>query len=69
MIAFLIEVQHAGDVVQLSPHRVSGAMLCSLKRMTEKDLEKPVADCVLSVPTYFTEERRRALLMLHPLHI
>lgn len=37
-------------------------LLAYLKQLAEADLEAPVADCVISVPCYFTQAHRRAYL-------
>ena len=43
------QVQHMGEECTFTPEQVMAMMLTYLKRVAEKTLEKPVADCVVSV--------------------
>ncbi|XP_055339853.1 heat shock 70 kDa protein 4-like isoform X2 [Paramacrobiotus metropolitanus] len=45
-----------------TPEQVVGMFLGKLKAISEADLKVPVSDCVISVPVYFTDIERRALL-------
>ncbi|XP_003390556.1 PREDICTED: heat shock 70 kDa protein 4-like isoform X2 [Amphimedon queenslandica] len=57
-----IKVNYLDEAVVLSPEQITAVMLTYLKQITQKALEKPVSDCVISVPSYFTDSQRRAVL-------
>ncbi|KAL6960960.1 hypothetical protein U1Q18_038725 [Sarracenia purpurea var. burkii] len=37
-------------------------LLAHLKHITEKNLEMPISDCVIGIPSYFADLRRRSYL-------
>lgn len=43
------QVQHMGEECAFTPEQVMAMMLTYLKQVAQKALEKPVADCVVSV--------------------
>uniref|UniRef100_A0A3B4X1F6 Uncharacterized protein n=1 Tax=Seriola lalandi dorsalis TaxID=1841481 RepID=A0A3B4X1F6_SERLL len=45
-----------------SIEQVTGMLLTKLKETAESALKKPVADCVISVPSYFTDTERRSVM-------
>ncbi|CAI8027430.1 Heat shock 70 kDa protein 4 [Geodia barretti] len=45
-----------------SPEQVMAMFLTYLKKVAESSLGKPVVDCVISVPSFYTDRQRRALL-------
>jgi len=60
--SLLLQVHYGDEDVVLSPEQVTATLLTYLKKTAEKALGKPVADCVISVPSYYTDAQRRALL-------
>uniref|UniRef100_H2ZJ31 Uncharacterized protein n=1 Tax=Ciona savignyi TaxID=51511 RepID=H2ZJ31_CIOSA len=57
-----VRVKYAGEDVEFSMAQVCGMLLTKLRSITEVNLKKPVQDCVLSVPSFFSEVQRRNLL-------
>lgn len=57
-----IKVQYMGEKHLFSTEQVTAMMLTKLKEIAEANLKTKVVDCVLSVPCYFTDIQRRALL-------
>ncbi|XP_029641449.1 heat shock 70 kDa protein 4-like [Octopus sinensis] len=58
----LIEVSYMNDVYPFTPEQISAMLLTKLKKTAEVALSAKVVDCVVSVPCYFTDSERRALL-------
>ncbi|GAB1601080.1 heat shock 70 kDa protein 4-like [Argonauta hians] len=58
----LIEVKYMNDVHPFTPEQVSAMLLTKLKKTAEVALNAKVVDCVVSVPCYFKDSERRALL-------
>ncbi|KAJ1260430.1 hypothetical protein BS78_10G231600 [Paspalum vaginatum] len=58
----LVHADHMGRRIALSPTHLLSMLLAYLKQLAEADLGAPVADCVISVPCYFTQAQRRAYL-------
>ncbi|XP_047072727.1 heat shock 70 kDa protein 16-like [Lolium rigidum] len=56
----LVHADHLGRRIPLAPTHILAMLLAYLKHLAEADLEAPVADCVISVPCYFTQAQRRA---------
>ncbi|KAK1612282.1 hypothetical protein QYE76_035955 [Lolium multiflorum] len=56
----LVHADHLGRRIPLTPTHILAMLLAYLKHLAEADLEAPVADCVISVPCYFTQAQRRA---------
>uniref|UniRef100_A0A8C9BCA1 Heat shock 70 kDa protein 4L n=1 Tax=Phocoena sinus TaxID=42100 RepID=A0A8C9BCA1_PHOSS len=42
--------------------QVTGMLLAKLKETSENALKKPVADCVISIPSFFTDAERRSVM-------
>ncbi|XP_066371101.1 heat shock 70 kDa protein 16-like isoform X2 [Miscanthus floridulus] len=58
-----VHADHVGRRIALSPTHLLSMLLAYLKQLAEADLGGgPVADCVISVPCYFTQAQRRAYL-------
>uniref|UniRef100_A0A0E0LEQ2 Heat shock 70 kDa protein 16 n=1 Tax=Oryza punctata TaxID=4537 RepID=A0A0E0LEQ2_ORYPU len=58
----LVHVDHIGRRIALSPTQLLAMLLGYLRQLAEADLEAPVAECVISVPCYFTQAQRQAYL-------
>eukprot|EP00112_Aurelia_sp_Birch-Aquarium-sp1_P015806 Seg353.11 transcript_id=Seg353.11/GoldUCD/mRNA.D3Y31 product="Heat shock protein 105 kDa" protein_id=Seg353.11/GoldUCD/D3Y31 len=57
-----IKVQYLGQDEVFSPEQVLGMLLTTLKGHVEKSMGIKAQDCVISVPSYYTDFQRRALL-------
>ncbi|XP_019728855.1 heat shock 70 kDa protein 4a isoform X1 [Hippocampus comes] len=57
-----IKVMYMEEEKLFSVEQVTGMLLTKLKETAESDLKKPVADCVISVPCYFTDIERRSVM-------
>jgi len=57
-----IPVQYNDEEVMITPERAMSMMLKCMQKIAEEDQKAPVTDCVMSVPAYFTEAERRAML-------
>ncbi|KAI7751045.1 hypothetical protein M8C21_032065 [Ambrosia artemisiifolia] len=58
----LIHLQYLNDWKTFTPVQILGMLFAHLKQMAEKNLEIPVTDCVIGIPSYFTDLQRRAYL-------
>ncbi|EFJ49538.1 heat shock protein Hsp70E [Volvox carteri f. nagariensis] len=58
----LIKVRYCNEDAIFTPEQVMAMILVDLKRIAEAESGIPVTDCALSVPTYFTEAERYAML-------
>lgn len=57
-----IKVMYLEEEKVFSIEQVTGMLLTKLKETAESALKKPVADCVISVPSYFTDVERRSVM-------
>ncbi|XP_014665007.1 PREDICTED: 97 kDa heat shock protein-like [Priapulus caudatus] len=57
-----VKVQYLGEEQVFSPQQIMAMMLTKLKDVTESGLKAKVNDCVISVPSFFTDAERRAML-------
>lgn len=57
-----VKVRYMGVEKVFAVEQVMSMLFTKLKSITEMNLKKPVQDCVISVPTYYTDAERRALL-------
>ncbi|XP_077448573.1 heat shock 70 kDa protein 4a [Stigmatopora argus] len=57
-----LKVMYLEEEKLFSMEQVSAMLLTKLKETAESDLKKPVADCVISVPCYFTDTERRSVM-------
>ncbi|XP_028123099.1 heat shock 70 kDa protein 16 [Camellia sinensis] len=58
----LIYLQYLGQTDTFTPIQILAMLLAHLKQITEKDIEVPVSDCVIGIPSYFTDLQRHAYL-------
>ncbi|KAM6907849.1 heat shock 70 kDa protein 4a isoform 2-T2 [Xenentodon cancila] len=57
-----IKVMYMEEERVFSIEQVTGMLLTKLKETAESALKKPVVDCVISVPSYFTDAERRSVV-------
>ncbi|CAN8294188.1 unnamed protein product [Cochlearia groenlandica] len=57
-----IRLRYMGEIQSFSPVQLLGMLLSHLKQITEKSLKTPVSDCVIGIPSYFTNSQRLAYL-------
>lgn len=57
-----IHVQYLGEEHVFSPEQVTAMLFTKLKDISENALQTTINDCVISVPSYFTQSERQALL-------
>ncbi|XP_021595245.1 heat shock 70 kDa protein 16 isoform X2 [Manihot esculenta] len=58
----LIRLKYLGETCTFTPVQIMAMLFSHLKEVAEKNLEMPVADCVIGIPSYFTDLQRRAYL-------
>lgn len=58
----LICVDYMGERRSLNAEQLWAALLSELRNIAEKDQGSKVTDCVISVPMFYTEAQRRAVL-------
>lgn len=58
----LIRLEYLGEIQTFAPVQILGMLFSHLKRITEKNLETDISDCVIGIPSYFTDLQRRAYL-------
>lgn len=57
-----LKVNYLGETRILTPEQVTAAFLTKLKNITENALGTKVNECVVSVPYFFSDNQRRAML-------
>ncbi|KAJ0003943.1 hypothetical protein NQD34_010157 [Periophthalmus magnuspinnatus] len=57
-----IKVMYMEEDRVFSIEQVTGMLLTKLKETAESALKKPVVDCVISVPSYYTDAERRSVM-------
>uniref|UniRef100_H3APY0 Heat shock 70 kDa protein 4 n=1 Tax=Latimeria chalumnae TaxID=7897 RepID=H3APY0_LATCH len=57
-----IKVMYMEEERSFSIEQVTGMLLTKLKETAECALKKPVADCVLSIPGFYTDAERRSVM-------
>ncbi|XP_046432561.1 heat shock 70 kDa protein 4 isoform X1 [Neodiprion fabricii] len=57
-----IHVHYLGEDHVFSPEQITGMLFTKLKDVSETALQTAVNDCVISVPSFFTQAERHALL-------
>ncbi|XP_072260513.1 heat shock protein 105 kDa [Pyxicephalus adspersus] len=57
-----IKVMYMEESHVFSVEQITAMLLTKLKETAEYNLKKPVTDCVISVPSYFTDAERRSVL-------
>ncbi|KAK4347011.1 hypothetical protein RND71_033350 [Anisodus tanguticus] len=58
----LIHLQYMNEKQSFSPVQIMAMLFAHLKQIAEKNLETDVSDCVIGIPSYFTDLHRRAYL-------
>ncbi|GJV74046.1 heat shock 70 kDa protein 16 [Tanacetum coccineum] len=58
----LIEVEYMNEKMTFTPVEILGMLFKHLKQLSEKNLESAVVDCVIGIPSYFTDLQRREYL-------
>ncbi|KAL2322644.1 hypothetical protein Fmac_027023 [Flemingia macrophylla] len=58
----LIHLKYLGETHVFTPVQILSMLFAHLKTMTEENLEMPISDCVIGIPSYFTDLQRRAYL-------
>nr|XP_043625375.1 heat shock 70 kDa protein 16-like [Erigeron canadensis] len=58
----LIHLNYMDERKTFTPVQIMGMLFAHLKQMAEKTLEMVVSDCVIGIPSYFTDLQRRAYL-------
>uniref|UniRef100_A0A8V0XWE3 Heat shock protein family H (Hsp110) member 1 n=1 Tax=Gallus gallus TaxID=9031 RepID=A0A8V0XWE3_CHICK len=61
-LLFSIQVMYMDEEHIFSVEQISAMLLTKLKETAESNLKKPVTDCVISVPSFFTDAERRSVL-------
>ncbi|KAM6912637.1 heat shock 70 kDa protein 4L [Xenentodon cancila] len=56
-----IKVRYLDEDKVFTVEQISGMLLTKLKETSESALKKPVVDCVISVPSFFTDAERRSV--------
>ncbi|RXN35181.1 heat shock 70 kDa 4-like protein [Labeo rohita] len=57
-----IKVTYMGEEKVFSIEQITAMLLTKLKETAESALKKPVADCVISVPCFYTDAERRSVI-------
>lgn len=57
-----VKLHYQGNEEVFSPEQIMAMLLTKLKTISEKELSTKVTDCVVSVPCYYTDRQRRAML-------
>ncbi|XP_075055056.1 heat shock protein 105 kDa [Mixophyes fleayi] len=57
-----VKVMYLEEGHVFSVEQITAMLLTKLKETAENNLKKPVTDCVISVPSFFTDANRRSLL-------
>lgn len=58
----LIHLKYLGETQVFTPVQILAMLMSHLKEITEKNLETNVSDCVIGIPSYFTDLQRRCYL-------
>ncbi|MQL83355.1 hypothetical protein Taro_015825 [Colocasia esculenta] len=58
----LVRVRYLNEERTFTPVQILAMLLSHLKQIAEKELESPVCDCVIGIPSYATDLQRRAYL-------
>jgi len=57
-----IPVMYNDEELVLSPEKAMSMLMLAMQKIAQDEQGSPVTDCVLSVPAYFTDSERRAML-------
>lgn len=58
----LVRLEYLGETHTFTPVQILGMLLSNLKQITENSTNKPISNCVIGIPCYFTDVQRRAYL-------
>ncbi|KAJ7960763.1 Heat shock 70 kDa protein [Quillaja saponaria] len=58
----LVHFKYLGESHTFTPVQIMAMLFAHLKDITEKNLEMAISDCVIGIPSYFTDLQRRAYL-------
>ena len=58
----MVSVDYLGKKQQFSPEQITAMLFTKLKETADAALQTKVKDCVISVPVYYTDSERRAML-------
>eukprot|EP00894_Picocystis_sp_ML_P003558 jgi/Pico_ML_1/54075/g4500.t1 len=58
----MVQVNYLGRDETFEPEKVMAMLLTDLKSIAETDDGSKISDCVISVPVFYTDEQRRAVL-------
>ncbi|XP_050370955.1 heat shock 70 kDa protein 16 [Argentina anserina] len=58
----LIHLSYLGGTHTFTPVQIAAMLFAHLREIIEKNLEMPISDCVINIPSYFTDLQRRAYL-------
>ncbi|XP_038898986.1 heat shock 70 kDa protein 16 isoform X1 [Benincasa hispida] len=57
--SILVHVKYLGETHTFTPVQIMAMLLAHLKDVAEKNLGAPFSDCVIGIPSYFTDLQRR----------
>ncbi|KAA0054835.1 hypothetical protein IC582_008464 [Cucumis melo] len=57
--SILVHVKYLGETHTFTPVQIMGMLLAHLRDVAEKNLGAPFSDCVIGIPSYFTDLQRR----------
>ncbi|XP_004294376.1 PREDICTED: heat shock 70 kDa protein 16 [Fragaria vesca subsp. vesca] len=60
--SILIHLSYLGGTHMFTPVQITAMLFAHLREIIEKNLEMPISDCVIGIPSYFTDLQRRAYL-------
>lgn len=58
----LIHLKYLGGTHIFTPVQITAMLFAHLRDIIEKNLEMPISDCVIGIPSYFTDLQRRLYL-------
>jgi heat shock 70kDa protein 4 len=58
----MVEVEYLEKTMHFTPEQIMAALLVDLRELAEKEQGTPVTDAVISVPVFYTEAERHAML-------
>lgn len=58
----LFHLKYLDGIHMFTPVQIMSMLFAHLKTMTEKDLDATISDCVIGIPSYFTDLQRQAYL-------
>ncbi|MBN3305586.1 HS74L protein, partial [Amia calva] len=62
LLCACLQVRYLDEERVFTIEQVTAMLLTKLKETSESALKKPVADCVISVPSFFTDAERRSVI-------